>query len=40
MERWSGWSSRNAHAPGLLRAIVLSTWLAHIHPFADGNGRA
>ncbi len=30
MERWSDWSSRNAHAPGLLRAIVLSTWLAHI----------
>ena len=23
----------------LLRAIVLKTWLTHIHPFVDGNGR-
>ncbi len=39
MEDWERWSSENAGAPALLRAIVLHTWLTHIHPFIDGNGR-
>ncbi len=40
MREWSDWSVENPDAPGLLRAITLSTWLTHIHPFVDGNGRA
>lgn len=39
MEDWETWSRKNASAPALLRAIVLHTWLTHIHPFSDGNGR-
>ncbi len=39
MEDWERWSGENAEAPALLRAIVLHTWLTHIHPFTDGNGR-
>jgi len=39
MEDWERWSRNNAEASALLRAIVLHTWLTHIHPFADGNGR-
>ncbi len=39
MEDWERWSGENAEAPTLLRAIVLHTWLTHIHPFTDGNGR-
>ena len=39
MEDWETWSGKNASAPTLLRAIVLHTWLTHIHPFSDGNGR-
>ena len=39
MEDWERWSSENIGAPALLRAIVLHTWLTHIHPFTDGNGR-
>ena len=39
MEDWEGWSGKSAAAPALLRAIVLHTWLTHIHPFSDGNGR-
>lgn len=39
MEDWESWSHRNVSAPPLLRAIVLHTWLTHIHPFIDGNGR-
>ena len=39
MEDWERWSKQNDRAPALLRAIVLPTWLVHIHPFSDGNGR-
>ena len=39
MEEWERWSQDNAAAAALLRAIVLHTWLTHIHPFTDGNGR-
>jgi len=39
MEDWERWSIDNDGAPALLRAIVLHTWLTHIHPYADGNGR-
>lgn len=39
MEDWERWSSDNDGASALLRAIVLHTWLTHIHPYADGNGR-
>ena len=39
MELWSRWSEDNRDAPPILRAIVLSVWLAHIHPFSDGNNR-
>lgn len=39
MEDWELWSLDNSQAPALLRAVVLHTWLTHIHPFADGNGR-
>ncbi len=39
MEQWEEWSSAHGSAPPLLRAVVLHTWLTHIHPFVDGNGR-
>lgn len=39
MEDWESWSSSNEDGQTLLRAIVLHTWLTHIHPFTDGNGR-
>ena len=39
MEQWERWSTDASEAPALLRAIVLSTWLTHVHPFRDGNGR-
>ena len=39
MEDWEGWSSSNEDGQALLRAIVLHTWLTHVHPFTDGNGR-
>lgn len=39
MEDWNEWSRRNEDGHALLRAIVLKTWLTHIHPFSDGNGR-
>ena len=39
MEDWERWSGAHAGAPSILRAIVLHTWLTHIHPFSDGNGR-
>lgn len=40
MEDWDQWSHANAGVSALLRAIVLHTWLTHIHPFTDGNGRS
>lgn len=39
MEDWEAWSLYNMGGQALLRAIVLKTWLSHIHPFTDGNGR-
>lgn len=39
MEQWEGWSVANSTSPAPLRAAVLHAWLAHIHPFIDGNGR-
>ena len=39
MENWEKWSKENVSAPVVLRAIILHAWLAHIHPFVDGNGR-
>ena len=39
MEHWENWSRENADAPAPLRAAVLHAWLAHIHPYIDGNGR-
>ena len=39
MEQWEDCSGKNAGAPALLRAVVLHTWLTHIHPFTNGNGR-
>ena len=39
MEEWQRWSEDNSTAPAILRAIILHAWLAHIHPFIDGNGR-
>ncbi len=39
MEEWESWSESNEGGSALLRAIVLKTWLTHIHPFLDGNGR-
>ncbi len=39
MEDWERWSVANAGASVLTRAIVLHSWLTHVHPFTDGNGR-
>lgn len=39
MEDWEAWSRANDGDQAFLRAIVLKTWLTHIHPFSDGNGR-
>ena len=39
MEDWERWSIGNMDASALLRAVVLHTWLTHVHPFIDGNGR-
>lgn len=33
------WLARAGACPALLTAAVLHAWIAHIHPFADGNGR-
>lgn len=40
MEDWEKWSVSQAHLPAPLRASVLHAWMAHIHPFEDGNGRS
>lgn len=39
MESWELWSREHGDLPAPIRAIVLHAWLAHIHPFVDGNGR-
>lgn len=40
MEDWQTWSVKNKNLPALVRATILHAWLAHIHPFVDGNGRS
>ena len=37
MEDWEKWSVDRASMPAPLRATVLHAWLAHVHPFIDGN---
>lgn len=39
MQEWADWSKENPNAHPVLRAAVLHAWLAHVHPFVDGNGR-
>lgn len=39
MEQWEEWSRNKRDSPAPFRAAVLHAWLAHIHPFIDGNGR-
>lgn len=39
MEDWQRWSIENATLPAPIRCAVLHAWLAHIHPYIDGNGR-
>lgn len=39
MEAWETWSRLRAGISPVLRSAVLHAWLAHIHPFTDGNGR-
>lgn len=39
MDELERWSVENQDLPAPLRATVLHAWLAHIHPFSDGNGR-
>lgn len=40
MDDWQAWSIENKNLPALVRGVVLHAWLAHIHPFVDGNGRS
>lgn len=39
MENWEKWSEKNRELAAPIRATVLHAWLAHIHPYIDGNGR-
>lgn len=39
MEEWQEWSRKNPTLPAPIRAAILHAWLAHIHPYIDGNGR-
>lgn len=39
MESLEQWSASQRDSPAIVRATVLQAWLAHIHPFLDGNGR-
>lgn len=39
MEQWEKWSKTYVAAPAIMRAAILHAWMAHIHPFVDGNGR-
>lgn len=39
MESWESWSLANPSTSPLIRGTVLHAWLAHIHPYIDGNGR-
>ncbi|MCY1283953.1 Fic/DOC family protein [compost metagenome] len=39
MEEWQDWSIKHHETAAPIRAVVLHAWLAHIHPYIDGNGR-
>lgn len=39
MEQWQSWSREHANLPAPLRSALLQAWLAHLHPYIDGNGR-
>jgi Fic family protein len=39
IEDWEKWSLDNTNTSAIIRTVVLHAWLAHIHPFIDGNGR-
>ncbi len=39
MEAWQTWSQAHPAAPAPLRAAVSHAWVAHVHPYSDGNGR-
>ncbi|MEI8646314.1 Fic family protein [Pseudoalteromonas sp. Hal040] len=39
MDEWEKWSIESQSLPAVVRATILHAWLAHIHPFIDGNGR-
>jgi len=39
VEHWDAWSQASEATPPAIRSTVLHAWLAHIHPFIDGNGR-
>lgn len=39
MDAWQDWSRDNQRVPPILRGVILHTWLTHIHPYLDGNGR-
>lgn len=40
MDDWQKWSIENQNLPAIVRGAILHAWLAHIHPFIDGNGRS
>jgi hypothetical protein len=39
MADWQSWSAEHLDANAPIRSAVLHAWLAHIHPYVDGNGR-
>jgi Fic family protein len=39
MTDWQNWSVNNRALPAPIRATILHAWMAHIHPYIDGNGR-
>ncbi|WP_083272655.1 Fic family protein [Pseudomonas sp. ENNP23] len=39
MEEWRDWSVKHQETAAPIRAVVLHAWLAHVHPYTDGNGR-
>jgi Fic family protein len=39
MEEWEAWSKETSELPAPVRCAVLHAWLAHVHPYSDGNGR-
>jgi Fic family protein len=39
MNYWQSWSKQHTHLSPVIRSAILHAWLAHIHPYLDGNGR-